>query len=88
MTTKTLEEAIGCWTVNPDYKSLPELAKAITQAAVWCRSATKRNKIDDLKRDLRILRARLDSMIEVTDSAITRCQQIIDTKELSLENVK
>lgn len=28
---KTLNDAIGCWTVNPDYNSLPELAKGVRQ---------------------------------------------------------
>lgn len=83
---KSLENAIGCWTVNPDYNSLPVLAKGVREAAIWCRRATLSKKSDPafLRRDLKILRARLDAMVEVTDSAIVRCQQIIDTNELTV----
>jgi hypothetical protein len=88
MGIKTLEDAIGCWTVNPAYNSLPELAKAVGEAARWCRQSTlaKRNDPAPLMRDLRILRARIDSMAELTDDAIRRCGQIIDTAELGSEH--
>lgn len=80
---KTLNDAIGCWTVNPNYNSLPHLAMTIRSSAVSCRCKTLRNYHPQLLLDeLKVLRRRLDAMIETTDSAVTRCQQIIDTKEL------
>ena len=82
---KTLNDAIGCWTVNRDYNSLPALATKVTEAARWCRDSTlhKRNDPHRLLRDLNILKARLGSMTETIDSAIKRCEEIIHTNELS-----
>lgn len=80
---KSLDDAIGCWTVNKQFLSLPILAKKVSEAANWCqqRTLSKLNDPQLLLNDLRILRSRLDSMVEVADSAIARCQQIIINKE-------
>lgn len=81
---KTLEEAIGCWTVNREYNSLPRLAKMVSEAARWCRASTLHSKNPQLlKRDLDILRARLETMMETTLSAQARLTQIIKTEELT-----
>ena len=80
--TKTLEEAIGCWTVNRDYNSLPQLARGVSEAARWCRQKTLRGRPHKLLRDLRLLCGRLEAMLEVTNDAIRRCEKIINTDEV------
>ena len=79
---KTLDDAIGCWTVNPDYNSLPTMAGHILKTTRQCRSQTLRGNPQALKGQLHALRAKLLTMVELTDDAIRRLQQIIDTDEL------
>lgn len=82
--TRTLEEAIGCWTTNLNYNSLPILTSIVKEAAGWCRKATLKSSPGVLRSELKILRGRLDAMIEVTDGAIKRCSEIIENNEVGL----
>jgi len=84
--SKTLEQAIGCWTVNREYNSLDQLAKGVSASARAARVKTLKNKPHHLLRELQVLRARLGAMVDVTDGAINRCKQIIDTGELAQES--
>ena len=79
---KTLEQAIGCWTVNPNYNSLVCMARHISESTRHCRHKTLRNNPSALAAELRVLRGRLEAMIETTNDAIKRCAEIINTNEL------
>lgn len=81
---KTLDQAIGCWTVNPDYNSLVCMAKHVSKSARLCRDRTLSGRPAKLAEELRVLRGRLAAMIETTDDAVRRCAEIIDTNELEL----
>lgn len=78
---KTLNDAIGCWT-NSD-NSLAHMAMNIHAAAAKCRGITKKNMAPEvLLEELSLLKRRLESMMEITEGAIKRCKEIIDTEEL------
>ena len=81
---KTLNDAIGCWTVNTDYNSLPILANMIKKTANRCKRITlaKRSDPKKLLSELVLLHRRLESMDEITCDAIRRCKQIINTNEV------
>lgn len=81
--SKSLNDAIGCWTVNLNYNALPVLAKMVSVTAARCRSITFEGDPARLLDELNLLRRQIDSFAEVTDSAITRCKQIIATNELA-----
>jgi hypothetical protein len=80
--TKTLEEAIGCWTTNLEYNSLVVMARRISMSATLCRKHTMANKPNQLKLELHILHQRLDAMLALTLQATDRLYQIIGTNEL------
>lgn len=79
---KTLEQAIGCWTVTPEYNSLPELAKMVRESAVACRNLTKRNRPELLLRELEVLIGRIDTIQSLAVDAKRRLREIIETGEL------
>lgn len=79
---KSLEDAIGCWTVNPSYNSLPTLARMVLETTKCCRRTTQRGNPDKLKADLSDLYSQASSLRELAESAIHRLNQIIETKEL------
>lgn len=82
--SKTLEEAIGCWTVNKDYNSLQVLATNISKTAARCRRITQQNKPPAvLKTELELLQRQIVTIEETTEEAIIRCNVIIVTKELA-----
>jgi hypothetical protein len=78
---KTLEDAIGCWTVDP--ASFKSRFEQIRFSIRTCKTFTQQNQPPErLLEELRLLKRRLDSLNEVVTSAVTRCEQIITTKEL------
>jgi hypothetical protein len=79
---KTLEQAIGCWTVNPDgFRTRIQL---ISQSARVCNLFTQQNKPPaELLSELQFMRRRIASLTEVVDSAIVRCEAIISTGEVA-----
>lgn len=86
---KTLEEAIGCWTVNSDYNSLTVLASGIKHTANRCQRITKRNQPPgELLTELDVLKRRTETMLELTNDAIRRCTQIIETGECNATKVE
>ncbi len=80
---KTLDEAIGCWTVHPEYLNLVKLAGMVSDSARLCKRVTLQNDPALLTTELELLRKRLESMTEVTLDAQRRLRQIIETKELA-----
>lgn len=80
--TKTLEEAIGCWTVNMEYNSLPALASLVKNSANRCSRITKRSTPIILAMELEILRKRAETILELTNDAIRRCREIIEKGEV------
>ena len=82
--TKTLNEAIGCWTTNLDYNCLTVLASMVKATATRCRRLTLQNTSPAvLLSELELLRKRLEATTETTNSAIKRCKEIIATNEVS-----
>lgn len=78
---KTLEAAIGCWTVNPD--SFDHKIKLIRQSATTCKRFTRGNrKPAELKSELILMQRRVAALTEVLASAVTRCDEIINTGEV------
>ena len=73
----SLEDAIGCWTTNREYGSLDVRATLILSSARFCRRKTLKGDPHTLLPELRLLRSRLESMMEITDGAIRRCEEII-----------
>jgi hypothetical protein len=57
----------------------------VRQSAFACRSATLRNNPVVLRSELELLRRRLDTMTELTDDALKRLTEIVETKELEQE---
>lgn len=81
--SKTLEEAIGCWTTNAEYNALFKMSHMVKQTAYDCRRLTIKGNPQKLLPELVLLRNRLESMLDVTNSAIRRCQEIIETNEVA-----
>jgi len=79
---KSLDDAIGCWTVNSEYNSLPTMARKVSIAASTCRKYTTAGKVDQLALELGVLRKRLETMLELTVDAQRRLKEIVDTNEL------
>jgi hypothetical protein len=79
---KTLEQAIGCWTVDPDgFRTRIQL---ISQSGRVCCLFTKQNKPpQELLSELQFMRRRIGSLTEVVDAAIVRCTAIINTGEVT-----
>jgi hypothetical protein len=78
---KTLEMAIGCWTVNPD--SFEHKITLIRQSATTCKRFTIGNQPPSrLKEELILLQRRIEALTEVVASAVTRCDEIINTGEV------
>jgi hypothetical protein len=78
---KTLEDAIGCWTIDPGgFRTRIQL---ISQSARVCGVFTKQNRSPkELLAELQMMRRRIDALTEVVDSAIVRCTAIINTGEV------
>jgi hypothetical protein len=79
---KSLDDAIGCWTVNSEYNSLPTMARKVSIAASTCRWLTTAGKVERLALELGILQKRLETMLQLTIDAQRRLKEIIDTNEL------
>jgi hypothetical protein len=79
---KTLEAAIGCWTSDKDYNSLIHQSHKIGIAAQSCRRYTLANKPVQLEIELKVLRNRLETMLELTIDAQRRITEIMQTGEL------
>ena len=79
---KTLEAAIGCWTSNKEYNSLIHQSRKIGIAAQSCRRYTLANKPAQLEIELKVLRNRLETMLELTKDAQRRITEIMQTGEL------
>lgn len=80
MTTKMLDQAIGCWTTSPD--AMAHRITLLRQSVAACRRRTIRNQKPALLREeLVVLRKRLLAMVDLVDSAIARCDVIIENKE-------
>lgn len=84
MQTKTLKDAIGCWTsADGKWKDLVGVADTVTKTAKRCRQITNANRSPQvLLSELELLKRQIDSAMELTQSAIVRCNEIISTKEL------
>lgn len=80
---KTLLDAIGCWTDADD--GLRNHALLVSQSVAVCRRRTRNNEAPTkLLDELTLLRKRIDSLTDMTDAAITRCRQIIETSKAQL----
>jgi hypothetical protein len=79
---KSLDDAVGCWTVNTEYNSLPTMARKVSIATSRCRKFTTAGKVAQLALELEILRKRLGTMLELTVDAQRRLKEIVDTNEL------
>lgn len=84
--SKNLEQAIGCWTVNREYNSLPKMGSSILLSANDCRRSTQAGDAERLCEDLRVLRSRLMAMLETTDHAMRRMAQILQTNEVDMRD--
>jgi hypothetical protein len=82
VTKKTLEEAIGCWTVNPDFNSLPVHARRVLKTVDACKRKTLKGDPMALQSELHVLRMQVMSMTELVESAELRLTQIIANDEL------
>ena len=80
--TKTLEQAIGCWTSNREYNSLIHQARKISISAGICRKYTLANKPTQLGIEIGVLRKRLETMLQLTIDAQKLYTEIMETKEL------
>lgn len=65
-----------------DYNSVLPMALKITDTSRRCRHLTIRGNQQGLKTELVILRRQTESMIELTDAAIKRLEEIIRTEEV------
>ncbi len=77
---KTLEEAIGCWTVGSD--GLDRHARAISSTVHKCSYYTKRGRMLDLAKELELLTRQMDAMNETLLGALNRFKEIVDTEEV------
>jgi len=84
---KTLEQAIGCWTVNEDYNVLPAMGKMILKTCKRARAITKRGNAKQLKAELFVLRKRLITTLDLCKDAERRLTEIIETKELEKDSI-
>ena len=80
---KTLEDAIGCWTTNPEYNGLVQIASIVGASARLCRTKTLNNNPQGLLEELELLQKRVNTMEELTNDTIRRCREIINTNELA-----
>lgn len=80
---KTLEEVIGCWTVNPQFNSLPRMANRVKVCTTRCSRATRAGSPRELKDELRVLKMQLSSMLKLATEADKRLDEIILKHELS-----
>jgi hypothetical protein len=80
---KTLDDAIGCWTTSDD--GLGHSAAFINQSVRNIQRATKKNTPLILLTELKLLHRRLNAMTELALHASVRCQNIIETNEVTKE---
>lgn len=80
---KTLEQAIGCWTTNKQYNSLPVLCRRVLDTATRCSRITKRNKkLEILLEELDLLIKQINTLLKLAEDTRNRCMKIITTDEL------
>jgi hypothetical protein len=77
---KSLDQAIGCWTTNPD--ALQGRLKLLSLSVRASKRITERNQDPrKLYEELKIMLRRIDSFKEIAASAQARCKEIIETGE-------
>lgn len=79
---KSLNDAIGCWTT--DKGGLPWRGTLVMDSINRCKRGTIKGNAapEALKGELELLKGRAQSLLDLTEEALKRCQYIIDTKEL------
>jgi hypothetical protein len=83
--SKRLEDAIGCWTTNPD--GLLSRARGVTESVKACALVTRRGKGSDdalLMSELELLQRRVESLDEIVKGALKRIREIVSTDECGL----
>ena len=79
---KTLEEAIGCWTIDP--QGLAGSVKAVADSIYACAKITRRNRSPrTLLCELKLLDHRLDVLADDVDTALRRCRELISTNAVT-----
>jgi hypothetical protein len=76
---KKLEEAIGCWTTDP--QGLAGSAKAVADSIYACAEITRRNRSPrTLLCELKLLDHRLEVLANDIDTAVRRCREVISAR--------
>ena len=80
--TKTLQDAIGCWTTYSG--GLHDKILLLRQSRQACARLTRQNKsAEHLLDELMLFHQRAETLLEMLQDAERRCREIIETEELS-----